>query len=124
MDVFKRLNDVVQQVTYKDWRLVVRPVDEHETHFYLQVCFIAKDVVTGAVANQRGRKWLLSEHMTDTEIVVTAYKAIEAAELHEMRENFKFKGEPIYSPHLSVNDLVDCRRGEDCLRFDARTEPA
>ena len=59
---------------------------------YLQVQFMGEDVETGKVELQKCRKWVLSYHMTETEIVNTAFKAIQAAEDHEIREFFRYKG--------------------------------
>lgn len=44
-------------------------------------------------------------HNTKTEIVMTALKAVLAAEEHEARERFKYRGEAIFSPHVDVDDL-------------------
>jgi hypothetical protein len=67
---------------------------------------MAKDSKTGEMALQQCRKWYISSHACEGEIVRTVYKAIEAAELHEMQENFKFCGQAIYQPHLSPEDLA------------------
>lgn len=93
-----------RRITYKDWRLVVRPVNK--THYCLQVQFNAPDAITGEMATQYGRKWLLSKHMTDTELVWTAFKAVLAAEEHETKEQFKFDDTALFNAHLDVNDLA------------------
>jgi hypothetical protein len=54
-----------------------------------------------------GRKWQLSYHMTTTEIVHTAFKAIHAAEEHEMREFFTYKDVPVVHPHIDVDYVVE-----------------
>jgi hypothetical protein len=43
--------------------------------------------------------------MIKDEIIQTAYKAVEAAVLHEMRESFKYRGRAIFDPHISVDTL-------------------
>lgn len=55
--------------------------------------------VTGSNDWQRGRKWFVSEHSTDEEIIRTMRMAILAFEEHEMNENFKFRGERVLNPH-------------------------
>lgn len=65
-----------------------------------------------------GRKWLISDHMTISEIVQTCLKAILAAEEHEAREFFTFRGCPVFSPHLDVTALSQIVLEE---RFDVRT---
>lgn len=75
--------------------------------YYLQVSFDAPCSKTGRTQRQRGRKWLLSEHMTDSEIVQTAFLAVLTAVEHEVRESFLFKNQPIFGPHFDVNALVE-----------------
>jgi hypothetical protein len=52
-----------------------------------------------------GRKWRLSLHMTDGEIVQTALAAVLAWHEHEARENFLYKGRAIFNPHLDLTIL-------------------
>ena len=52
------------------------------------------------------RKWRISKHMTESEIVQTAFLAIRTAEEHETREKFQYKGSAIFQPHRNVNDLI------------------
>ena len=73
---------------------------------FLQVKFVTVNVVTGLPYTALGRKWLLSEHMVKSEIVATAMKAVLAAEEHEARELFKYKGKAIYNPHIDVEMLA------------------
>jgi hypothetical protein len=62
--------------------------------------------MTGEVKLQKCRKWYLSSHACESEIIRTAYKAIEAAELHELQENFIYCGQRIFDPHLNLTDLA------------------
>ncbi len=55
----------------------------------------------------RGRKWLLSYHMTPGEVVQTVLKACLTFDEHEIREGFRYKGERIFGPHLDVDKLVE-----------------
>jgi len=54
-----------------------------------------------------GRKWFLSPYMCVSEFVRTAFKAIQAAEEHEMCEHFKYKQVAIFTPHINVDMLVN-----------------
>lgn len=56
---------------------------------------------------QSGRKWRLSEHMTKSEVVLTAWKAVLTAEEHEARERFRYRGARIFGPHIDVDVLAD-----------------
>lgn len=53
-----------------------------------------------------GRKWLLSSHMTASELVQTALMAVLAFNEHETREMFEYCGMAIFGPHFDVADLV------------------
>ena len=104
----ENLTRVVARVTYKDWKITVR-TDEESNRAYVQVTFngpnIENGIEKGPAVEQRCRKWMLSYYMTDTEIVKTVYKAIEAAVLHEMQEQFLYRSSPIYNPHIDVEEL-------------------
>lgn len=71
--------------------------------------------VTGEPLRWRGRKWLLSLHMTDGEIVQTAFKALLTALEHEVREQFKYKDVSVFDPHYDIDRLVELRRSEDSV---------
>jgi hypothetical protein len=63
-----------------------------------------------------GRKWLISEHMTDGEIVQTVFLAVQVAMEHETRELFKYKGQAILDPHYDIEKLVVLRSRPDALK--------
>lgn len=76
-------------------------------HFYLQHEQMRPDATRPAGYEiQRGRKWLLSRHMTDGEVLQTALMAVLAFEEHEAREAFQLDGVRIFSPHKSVAALM------------------
>src|SRR4051812_14184916 len=89
-------------IVYKDWHF---HLGEAKGVRWLQVRFSALDLVSGKPHAQHGRKWLLSEHMTKSEIVLTAFKAVLTAEEHEVRESFKYFGRAIFNPHVDVETL-------------------
>lgn len=100
---------VDNNIRYKDWEFhVKKKVTDgvEQDAFYLQIQFMAPDNFTGKPERQFCRKWLLSEFMTATEIVRTAFLAVGQAERHEMEENFKYKGRDIYNSHIDVGVLV------------------
>lgn len=69
-----------------------------------------------------GRKWLLSEYMTDSEFVATVFKACLTWEEHECREAFHYRGQAVFGPHLNVNALAELlEQGAHAL--DARDNP-
>jgi hypothetical protein len=75
--------------------------------YFLQAEFHAPCADTGKLTLQKSRKWYLSEHMTESEVVQTAFKCVLTAIEHEAREQFKYKGQAIFGPHFNVNDLVE-----------------
>jgi hypothetical protein len=76
-------------------------IGQQDGRLYLQI----------ADAEWTGRKWILSDHMTDGEVVQTAMAAVLAWYEHEAREAFKFRGKAIFNPHLSLEAL--CARAEE-----------
>jgi len=75
---------------------------------YLQASFMAPcNDHGGAPTEQKTRKWLLSAHMTRSELVQTAFKCVLTSLEHEAREQFTYKGAPIFGPHFDVDSLVD-----------------
>jgi len=58
----------------------------------------------------KGRWWRLSEHMTDSEVVQTAWLAVLTWVEHEAREAFTFDGVTVFDPHLDVHELVRMRQ--------------
>lgn len=55
----------------------------------------------------KGRKWYLSEHMTDDEIIKTCYVAFEACVKHEIMEGFKVDGKILFNPHINFEELLN-----------------
>lgn len=87
--------------------------------FFLQIHFIAQDTKTGDLCEQRCRKWRVSKYSTRTEVVETIFKACWITAYHEMKEQFLYKGQPIYSPHFDVDARVEmCKTA----RFDKRED--
>lgn len=110
------LQKVVDEISYKDWQFRLL---EKGDGFLLQVEFMARCIKSGELALQRGRKWYISSHACRSEIVRTAYKAIEAAEMHELHENFKYKGKLIFDPHIDPLALA-CGIEEGVLKENTR----
>ena len=108
------IQNILNEVWYKDWDIVFRLEGARP---YIQIQFDAPDSFTGEVERQYCRKWMLSRFMTKSEIVRTAYKAIEAAVLHELQEDFRFLGEPVYRPHIDVMALHEISKAN---RIDKR----
>jgi hypothetical protein len=88
-----------------------------DTRPFLQVkATTSHNTKPGESLSWHGRKWFLSPHMTKSEVVQTAFKAVITAVEHEVREQFKYRGVPIFGPHFDVDSLVtlyETGHGED-----------
>lgn len=74
--------------------------------YYIQCRYFAPCTKTGEKQLWKGRKWYLSEFMTDDEIVKTAWCAFEAAVKHEIMEGFKVDGKILFNPHINFEVLL------------------
>jgi len=91
--------ELLKRLQYKDWRFLIL-----EDPFCLQI-----DLVNG----WKSRKWILSIHMTPSELVQTALKAVLTAEEHEAREAFTLDGVACFSPHFDVFKLAVFARAKN-----------
>lgn len=113
------IKDILDDVKYKNWRLIFGLNDHANLRPYMQWEFDAPCAKTGATYKQKGRKWYLSQHMTESELVFTAFKAALTAEEHECREFFTYQRKRVMNPHISVQALLSVCNQED-VREDAR----
>lgn len=108
-----RLTLLFRDISYKDWTFFIGQ-DGIGLH-YLQVKFNAFDAQSASHQTWGGRKWRLTAEMGDSEIVQTAFKAVLAAEEHEAREGFRYRGRAIYIPHYNVEKLWNLCGEPDAL---------
>jgi hypothetical protein len=102
------IREQLQDVRYLDYQFVVH---EGIQGLYLQANFPEADIVTGKVEQQFTRKWKLSNYMTKSEIIQTAFKCALTSAEHRCREHFRYKGSAVYSPHYDVDELEQlCKR--------------
>lgn len=73
---------------------------------YIQVRYTSLCTKTDKIEDWKGRKWYLSEHMTNDEIVKTAYCGFEAAVKHEIMEGFKIDDKILFNPHVNFEELL------------------
>lgn len=105
-DVFQKLIDAI---AYKPGWYIRTGTDRDR--MWLQVgvteeAEISFDRQAGKKVPWRGAKHYLSEHMCRNEVVSMCYYAFERAELHEVKEWFRYKGRSIFNPHLDPDVLV------------------
>lgn len=77
-----------------------------EPRVYVQLGYWSKCCKTGEEEYWKSRKWYLSEHMTDDEIIKTCYAMFELAVKHELLECFKVDGKSLFNPHLDFEELL------------------
>jgi hypothetical protein len=82
----------------------IRNTDNGRT--FVQVLYYSPCNKTGVSETWKGRKWYLSEFMTDDEIVKTCYAAWEAAMKHEVMEGFKMDNQTLFNPHTPYDELL------------------
>lgn len=72
-----------------------------------QVLYEAPCTKDGRNMPLRGRKWYLSNHMTEGEVIFTAYTAFELTIKHEIMESFKIGGVTLVNPHVDYKKLLE-----------------
>lgn len=80
--------------------------DLKEPRIYIQCYYKAPCTKTAELLTWKGRKWYLSSHMTDDEVIKTAFCAVEAAIKHEIMEGFKVDNIVLFNPHVSFEALL------------------
>lgn len=124
MQTMSSIADLISRTSIREcWR---EPIEiylgsfDHD-HPYLQVkCPGGWNNVTGKAMGWSGRKWVVSIHATDQEVVGTIWMAVKAAVEHEMRELFLFDRVAIFDPHHPLEAML--RMGKEAR--DSRPEPA
>ncbi len=102
MNKIPRICALVAQITYKDWTFYL---DARAGGLLLQIRFLAPDVHTGEPAMQYCRKWYISSHSTDNEVIRTCFLAVQTAEAHELAEQFHYRGVRVANPHLDIASI-------------------
>lgn len=114
----EKIVEILRGITYLDWKFHIHYV-RPSGFMYLQLEFDAPDITTGQIVKVKSRKWMLSPHMTKSEIVQTALKAVLTSVEHEAREQFKYAGRAVFGPHVDVDVMWEVAGRKDNL--DMRT---
>lgn len=102
----------------------VRYYDGQNVAMYIQHYYERPDSITGETGFGYGRKWHVSPHATESEIVLTCLKAAITDAEHEVREGFRYKGASIFQPHIDVNALVEASQHSDARTVPVSADPA
>lgn len=104
MQTLNSIKKLVSDVEYGGWEFVVT---EKGDGFLIQIQFISSDSDNpGVLELQKCRKWYVSPHSCDAEVIRTCFIAVKQAEEHELCERFRFKGKQIYNPHIDPVQLA------------------
>lgn len=79
---------------------------------FIQVQYKAPDSRTGKLNDWNSRKWYLSEHMTEDEVVKTCFAAFKAAVEHEIMEGFRYEDKIVFNPHVDFRELMNISHKE------------
>ena len=117
--------EIVGAICYKPgWRVLFDPGTYNRPFIQIEVTEEAPEARSpmhpGARTPWKGGKVFLSSFMCRQEIVGAVFGAIRAAEEHEMREWFTYKGARIFNPHLDPDRLAEFARKAD--NFDFRMD--
>lgn len=124
----ERVRAIAAQIAFRDWELRTGFMGDG---FFLQWRFLEADNTNAADPTpqlQGCRKWYVSAHATESEVINTAYAAVQMAMSHEVMEQFTVGGKVLYNPHQSVQALLaaelpnDSRQNRDLSASDG-TEP-
>lgn len=113
------MQTVIDGVHFLDRRFRVL---EKGDGFLLQLEYDEPDVEHPAAGpvRQGARKWYVSAFSTETEVVETAWAAVQRSQLHTAGEHFTYKGRRVYSPHFDVHARIELVDGHG---FDGRKAP-
>lgn len=110
VEQFKRVLNITSQITMelfgKQFSVLASKDQKGGDRIYVQVTYVAPCTNTGEEQEWKGRKYYLSEFMTDDEIVKTCYVAFEQAVKHEVMEGFKVNGIILFNPHINYEELL------------------
>ena len=111
MQTLEQIEALIEGIEFRDWDYVLT-VEEPDRPV-LQIQFMGPNNFTGEMERQYCRKWFLSYHMTDTEIVSTALVATLMAVEHEAREEFKWDGVAVFNSHTDIHSLWESAQHGD-----------
>ena len=101
------MQSIVAACSYKPgWVIQLHTEDRP----YIQIAATTPCSVSGQDVAWKSGKTYLSLHMCRQEVVSAVYGAIEKAELHEVREFFRYRGSSIFNPHLDPDVLAEVAR--------------
>ncbi len=123
---WKEFEGIISRIEYKPGWYFRTGVEGSRMWFQVGVtdeAEISFDPIEGKKVPWRGAKHYLSPHMCRNEIVSLVFHAIERAEMHEVKEWFRYapegkKPRAIFNPHLDPDALAAL--ASKAANFDTR----
>lgn len=81
-------------------------VYKEKGRIFLQITYKTKCNKSKKMENWHGRKFYLSEHMTEDEVIKTLFLGFKLTVEHEVMESFKVDGKILFNPHLNYTELL------------------
>lgn len=125
---FEETLRTVSRITYKPGWSVRINQDSYGGRPYIQLDVdVRSDATldpTGQTSERtpwRSAKRYLSPHMCKQEVVGAVMGLITDAEMHEVREWFRYRGDSIFNPHLDPDVLAEVAKKKEsfCVRENA-----
>lgn len=98
----KQLHAIIVLIDYKP-DTCFRIIEKNDLLFIQHMQNIADCNEAKSTCWQKGRKFYISEHMTESEVIQTCLLAVLLFEEHEAREWLTYKGKAIHGPHIDVS---------------------
>lgn len=102
----KLLNRISLTCLDKTFNLILNKDKKGGNRLYIQIEYSNSCTKTHKIETWKGRKWYLSDHMTNDEVIKTVYAAFEAAVKHEIMEGFKIDNKVLFNPHINFEELI------------------
>lgn len=111
----EQMKSLVGACTYKPgWEIIF---DNDGERPFVQIAATTLCSVSGEASAWKSGKTYLSPYMCRQEVVSAVYGAIEKAELHEIREFFRYKGASIFNPHLDPDVLAEVAKKKESFNM-------
>lgn len=112
----KRVNQIVSRLSLDclgvKFSIIASEDKLYGGRIYVQTSYKSPCSKTGELKEWKGRKYYLSQFMTDDEIVKTCYVAFEQSVKHEVMEGFKVDGIILFNPHVNFEELLSVSNKE------------
>jgi hypothetical protein len=120
MKTHNELNAIVASITYKPgWEIIFS--SDSDGRPFIQIAASTLDSISNEMTAWKSGKSYLSPHMCTQEVVGAVFGQIRAAEEHEMKEFFRYKGASIFNPHLDPDVLAEVAKKKSS--FNLRDNP-